>query len=152
VENIPWNPSRLFEYGLSFSSWFSSLTSFRNWNTAFGVNGSVGSVTATMPPQPLQHAHHEESGLVDSLGGAHTSSSSYVPTTVGISNSFVSPGMWQDSVAAATGFSESGKRMFHFGDDNTWSNPPSTRVMGTPTTAASAGTALRANGASSRGH
>ncbi|KAF8245927.1 hypothetical protein K440DRAFT_686106 [Wilcoxina mikolae CBS 423.85] len=136
VENIPWNPSRLFE----------------NWNTAFGVNGSVGSVTATMPPQPLQHAHHEESGLVDSLGGAHTSSSSYVPTTVGISNSFVSPGMWKDSVAAATGFSESGKRMFHFGDDNTWSNPPSTRVMGTPTTAASASTALRANGASSRGH
>lgn len=125
VDHTAWNPSRLFD----------------NWNTAFGVNGSV---TAVMPPA-LQH---EESGLVDSLGGAPpTSSSSYVPTTVGISHSFVSPGMWQDSVAAATAFSETGKRMFPFGGGDGWSNPPPTHGM---TSTAAAGTAIRVNG-SSRG-
>jgi hypothetical protein len=101
-----------------------------------------------MPPA-MQHAHHEESGLVDSLGSAPpNSASSYVPTTVGISHSFVSPGMWQDSVAAATAFSDSGKRMFPFGGGDGWSNPPSTHGM---TSTAPAGTAVRVNG-SSRGH
>lgn len=58
--------------------------------------------------------------------------------------------MWKDSVAAATVFSESGKRTFPFDDDG-WGDPPATRAMVAPTTTASAGIALHANGNGSRG-
>ncbi|PUU82536.1 hypothetical protein B9Z19DRAFT_1099110 [Tuber borchii] len=105
VDTLAWNPSRLFD----------------NWNAAFGVNGTV---SAAMPQ--AQMATHE-SGLVDPLGGGRPpSSSSYVPATVGVSNSFVSPGMWQDSVAAAAVFSDSHKRPFPFGGETVWHPSPST--------------------------
>jgi hypothetical protein len=79
------------------------------------------------------NAHHE-GGLVDPLGGRPPSSTSYVPTTVGVSHSFVSPGMWQDSVAAAAVFSDSHKRPFPFGAENVWH--PSTRPETMPQPAA----------------
>lgn len=90
---------------------------YSNWNTAFGINGSVAAI-------PSGIAGHHESGLVDPLGGGRPpSSSSYVPTTVGVSHSFVSPGMWQDSVAAAAVFSDSHKRPFPFGGEPVWNTP-----------------------------
>ncbi|KAH0608934.1 uncharacterized protein H6S33_001162 [Morchella sextelata] len=102
VDNMGWNPSRLFD----------------NWNTAFGINGSVSAIPSGIA------GHHHESGLVDPLGGGRPpSSSSYVPTTVGVSHSFVSPGMWQDSVAAAAVFSDSNKRPFPFGGETVWNTP-----------------------------
>jgi len=78
-------------------------------------------------PQAQMAAH--ESGLVDPLGGGRPpSSSSYVPATVGVSHSFVSPGMWQDSVAAAAVFSDSHKRPFPFGGETVWHpSPPTSR-------------------------
>ncbi|KAL7269884.1 hypothetical protein RUND412_007427 [Rhizina undulata] len=103
VDAVAWNPSRLFD----------------NWNTAFGINGAV---TAAMPQTAL--AGHHDGSLVDTLGGGRPpSSSSYVPTTVGVSHSFVSPGMWQDSVAAAAVFSEAHKRPFPFEGENGWNTP-----------------------------
>ncbi|KAI5800545.1 hypothetical protein FPQ18DRAFT_253090 [Pyronema domesticum] len=163
VEN--WNPSRLFEYFPSLppqSSTRSSDTATRNWNTAFGVNGSVGSVTAALQPHPMPH--HPDDGLAVDLqnAGAHTQSS-YVQTNTAnpqvqnIQNSFVSPGMWQDSVAAATGFSENGKRMFHFGADDAasaWSGPPpNQRVISAAAVAnAQQNRALQAANGAQRGH
>ncbi|KAI5798982.1 hypothetical protein EDC01DRAFT_25404 [Geopyxis carbonaria] len=143
VEQVHWNPSRLFD----------------NWNTAFGVNGSTGG----MPNSAMNRQH--DSGLVDSLGGGHSpSSNSYIPTSVGLSNSFVSPGMWQDSVAAATVFSDSQKRPFPFNGETSWSTPTPTQGgtgMRTPTSTTVGGVGVAAtslpldggpNSSGARGH
>ena len=92
----------------------------------------MGGTVSAATPQAQMAAHHE-SELVDPLGGGRpTSSTSYVPTSGGASHSFVSPGMWQDSVAAAAVFSDSHKRPFPFGGDNVWHQPHRHDIMSQP--------------------
>ena len=92
------------------------LTLYSNWSSAFGVTGQ----------QLSMHSPSHQDGLgVNTLGGARNSSpNSYVPATIGIDDSFVSPGMWLDSVAAAVYSDPIGKRNFPFdGEDNGWNTP-----------------------------
>lgn len=104
---VSWNPTRLFEYASQPSKVLARpLTLSSNWNTSFGVGGEIQTVQAQHPHHSSNHHHRQD----DIRGGMSSYSSP-------LSNTFVSPGMWQDSVAAATVFNESGKRTFPFDGD-----------------------------------
>lgn len=111
-----------------------------------------------MPTTNMNVPH--ENGLVDSLGSGATSS--YTPQhSVGIANSFVSPGMWQDSVAAATVFSDAHNKRaaaYTFGTAEAagWANHNTHNQGGaalrTPSTSSAAGGTLRSDGRGSLSH
>ncbi|KAF8469706.1 hypothetical protein BDZ91DRAFT_63478 [Kalaharituber pfeilii] len=119
---LGWNPSRIFE----------------SWNTAIsGINGTVSTTPQGLPPGSYGQPSMVNTGSLRARSGTRPPSNSYVPANIHtVAHTFVSPGMWQDSVAAV--YADTRKPFqFSAGDGTVWATAApdvSTPAILTPVT------------------